>query len=247
MLDTKTSKTPNHPGYKKIFIKYEGIWDISYILYVRTKPTLDVYVYSENLDNTEYMERKGTLNQWHTKITPNYTTLVKRYKPIKIFGTTTVILQLTKNKYVSIGYNVVEFTLKNDTINSFYHPYRGLYKYPCAFGTNYVYFLMDNEPFIKVPIKYFEHLTQKQKKEDAFSYLYGHIGDEALRKYATKMKSVKVIHKRVFPKTIIPKDIKKAWALSERKRIQKEKQSRIARNRRKQAKEKKNTSNSKKP
>ena len=47
-----------------------------------------------------------------------------------------------------------------------------------------------------VPIEKFPELTKKVKDE-AYSYFYGHIGDEPLEKYSKKMLKIKVIHKRV--------------------------------------------------
>ena len=48
-----------------------------------------------------------------------------------------------------------------------------------------------------VPIDKFQKLT-KDIKNDVYTYYYGHKGNEALGKYAVKMKNIKIIQKRLW-------------------------------------------------
>lgn len=84
-----------------------------------------------------------------------------------------VLIQL-KNKFVFVGHIVYEF-VPLDTIKKFYS-YLGNsdVPYPVAIGSDYVYFMLDNE---FVPIDAFD-LTEKSafhNMEDVYGIFYGHV------------------------------------------------------------------------
>lgn len=172
---------------KKHYIEFGGVYDVPFIVYIiKEMDSIIVEVYKN--DGTD-IGVNTNLKEWRRQITPFYNILVAKYKPIKVFPVrSNILLQLSKYKYVFIGYNIKEFTIEQDTIKNFYAPVPGSYPFPYAFGENFVYFMIDGEPINKIPIEYFKDLSREEKKNNAFSYYYGSKGNEKLQKYAKKIK-----------------------------------------------------------
>jgi len=198
-------------GFTKHWIEWRGIYDSPYLVYLGKEPKLTAYIYKKSktlpltlidanlarfrntiLTLIEANLTRFRLTRFRNAILPYYDQFVIKYKPLKVYNKVNLLLQITKNKYVYIGNDIIEFTIKDDTIKQFYTPVTGSYPYPVAFGNNYVYFMA--EGFVdKVPIKYFDGLTKTEKANDAYQYYYGHEGNEPLKKYAKKVENQKKI------------------------------------------------------
>ncbi len=113
----------------------------------------------------------------------------------KMFDGNSILLQITKDKYVFIGLTIVEFKLvKGDTIANFYSVVGGNdVPYPVVIGTKNVYFMFD---FKYVPVDKFPSFT-KRDQLNAYLHFYGQskIG-KPLEKDAKKMVGVKILQKR---------------------------------------------------
>lgn len=189
-------------GYKTYFI-HEN-YDRPFLVYVKNNT---VHIYKIPTKKYYYREKDYSLDDSKNK--PFYIELVKIYKTKKMFigkspltpmtkfsgghGSTfngnTILLQIETNKYVYIGSNIYEFKT-NDIIEDYYSPIgNNDVPYPVALGTKNIYFMLDKT---YVPNNKFENLTNKDKI-DAYSYYYGHSGDEKLSKYSEKMKSIKIL------------------------------------------------------
>ena len=111
----------------------------------------------------------------------------------KKFDGNTILLHIDSNKYVYIGDNIFEFKI-DDIINEYYSPVgNNDVPYPIALGSNNIYFIIDktyvsNEKVINL---------DKKNKIDAYSYYYGHKGNEKLSNYSKKIKFIKIIQKRI--------------------------------------------------
>lgn len=103
------------------------------------------------------------------------------------------ILVKLKDKYVYIGDYIYEFQT-TDEIKYYYSPVGNSdVPYPVCIGTENIYFMLDRT---YVPIHHFKGLTKSQLI-DAYSFYYGHSGNQALSDYAKKIKQVKIIAKRL--------------------------------------------------
>lgn len=177
---------------KKHFIFFGGVYDVTYIVYVNGS---QVEIYQKNNKEFDFKFDKN-LKKWRKNITPFYDVLVAKYKVTKIFTNDGVILlQLSNNKYVYVGGALIEFTTDTDKISRFYAPIPGSYPSPVAFGEKYAYFMIDI-PITKVPIKYFENISKKERETNAYSYYYGINGvNIKLQQYSSKVKKQKRIRK----------------------------------------------------
>lgn len=119
----------------------------------------------------------------------NYTKLVKKYKPLKVFvgksnlnnmtrasgshGKNTIgnsiLLQLSKYKYVIIQDTIQEFKTPNDEITKFMSPIgNNDVPYPMGFGKNYVYNFVDEVSYIN-KTDFYKGLYGTKPKDD---YIY---------------------------------------------------------------------------
>ena len=146
----------------------------------------------------------------------HYTHLIKEYQVEKVFigkspknestiysggfgkkwDGNSVLLELPNNKYVFIGTEIYEFSTK-DKIISFISPVRNnLVPYPTALSQDNAFFMLDKN---YVPIEYINELKlNKTEMTDLYTHYYGHYTGKSLKKYAKKMKNVKIIQKRLW-------------------------------------------------
>ena len=150
----------------------------------------------ENVDNNKWM----------------YIQLISNYKPaITFLGTSsltemtefsgghgekfdgnTFLLYIDQNNYVFIGYEIYEFKA-DDIISEYYSPVgNNDVPYPVAIGEENVYFMLDRQ---YIPIDKFD-VFDIDVKLDAYSYFYGHSGNN-LGRYSQKMKSTNKIYPNV--------------------------------------------------
>ena len=129
-----------------------------------------------------------------------YNEIIKKYNVIKIiagkgigiftaseskkFDGNTVLLQLTKNKYVYIGDKIYEFIMLDEFKK--YHSLLGNsdVPYPVLIGTEYIYFMLDGLYVLKELVK-----TDNNDYENAYGIFY-----KELTKKCTKMKNIKIIN-----------------------------------------------------
>jgi len=144
----------------------------------------------------------------------DYTKLIKTFSNVKKifigkdtklgskFDGNSILLQLSKNKYVYIGSWIYEFVTKDDHIVAYYSQVGNSdVPYPVALGEKNVYFMLDPIHAISgrmmggglVPRSTFPPNTDW---EDAYMLFYGHRGLEPLGKYGKKFHKVKIIQKR---------------------------------------------------
>jgi hypothetical protein len=90
----------------------------------------------------------------------------------KYFDGNSILLNLSKNKYVYIGESIYSFETKNDKILEYHSPVGNSdVPYPVAVGEKYVYFLIKNCYLQKIE---FEDFPKKYRWDDhAYSKLYG--------------------------------------------------------------------------
>ena len=130
----------------------------------------------------------------------DYTKFVKEFKNVNkvfigksqksSFDSNTILLQISKNRYVYIGSIIYEFTADNDEIVE-YFSYVGNSNvpYPVALGNNYVYFMLD-----KVYID--RNLFPKDTNWiDAYTIFYSTFYHD--KSFNKGMKNVKIIHERI--------------------------------------------------
>lgn len=186
-------------GYKSYFTHDNG--GRPFLVYVSKK---DVQIYKE--DKKFY----STWSDWNTNDNNNkwiYIKLIKEYKPLEIFigksplnnmtkfsgghgkqfDGNSVLLKISKDRYVFIGNTIYEFSTDNDKILKYYSPVgNNDVPYPFAYGEKNVYFMLNNK---YIPYDNIKELENK-KETDGYNYYYG---DK--EKYAKKMKKVKYIHR----------------------------------------------------
>ena len=90
----------------------------------------------------------------------------------KYFDGNSILLHISKNKYIFIGWNIYSFETKNDKILEYHSPVGNSdVPYPVAVGEKYVYFLIEN---CYLPRTEFEDFPKKYSWHDhAYSKLYG--------------------------------------------------------------------------
>ena len=151
---------------------------------------------------------------WQSETGKEYTKLIKTFSKVKKifigkdrklgrkFDGNSVLLQLSKDKYVYIGSWIYEFVAKDDRIVAYYSQVGNSdVPYPVALGEKNVYFMLDPIHAISgrkmggglVPRSTFPPNTDW---EDAYMLFYGHRGLEPLGKYGKKFHKVKIIQKR---------------------------------------------------
>lgn len=181
---SKKFKKIEHPGFEKYFITPGNAYDVRYIVYIGYESKLTAYIYkSVDICMDEINGLKP--EEWYPKIVPYYTESVAKYEPINTHMDSTSLLQLTNDKYVLIDYNITEFTIKNDTICKLYCPTPGSHANPCAFGEKYIYHL-EEIPFTKIPLGYFDNLTDEQQSDIVHEYGLRKNHDK-IYKYATNI------------------------------------------------------------
>ena len=161
---------------------------------------------------------------WESETGKEYTKLIKTFSNVKKifigkdrklgknFDGNSILLQLSKNKYVYIGSWIYEFVTKDDSIVAYFSKVGNSdVPYPVALGEKNVYFMLEatNKPTYGrrkhvvgaaiVPRSVFPPNTDW---EDAYMLFYGHHKldadghPEPLKKYAKKFYKMKVIKKR---------------------------------------------------
>jgi len=166
---------------------------------------------------------------WEDETGKDYTKLIKTFSKVKKifigkdrklgrkFDGNSILLQLSKDKYVYIGSWIYEFIAKDDRIVAYYSQVGNSdVPYPVALGEKNVYFML--EPTTKptygktgrnvnhgvVPRSVF---PANVDWEDAYTLFYGNYGGgnvynpkerdrKSLRKYAKKFHKMKIIQKR---------------------------------------------------
>jgi hypothetical protein len=194
ILEKDNMYIKKHPTSKYYFTHNNG--DRKFLVYIGKE--VSIYRKSDKyeIDSTDY-SKNAKDNRWM------YIKLVARYNPLKVFlgkslktemtkisggygkefDGNTILINVTKNKYVFIGDIIYKFTT-TDNIEELISPIgNNLVSYPVAFGENNIYFLLDNTYIPKNKI----HKYNKKFKEDAYAYYYGHIGDELIKKHERKM------------------------------------------------------------
>lgn len=201
---TKDAVKAKHPNSKTYFIHDNG--GRPFLVYI-SKNEVNIYMQP---DKKYFVAEKDQYNKW------TYCKKVATYKkPIKVFigkspktemtkfsggigkkfDGNSILLQIAKDRYVSIGWFIYEFSTKNDRIKEYISPVGNSdVPYPVAISDKNVYFMLD---LTYVPIDKFSKFT-KDVKNDAYSYYYGHEGDEALSKYAKPMLKTKMVQKRLW-------------------------------------------------
>jgi hypothetical protein len=86
----------------------------------------------------------------------------------------TILLQISKNKYVIIDSGVHEFTTKDEIIKFFAQIGRNDVPYPIALSKEYVYFMLD---MVYIPRELFPKMKEGEF-EDAYGYYHGNKDDE---------------------------------------------------------------------
>lgn len=197
-------------GFKKYFTHDNG--GRPFLVYVN-KNKKEVQIYKQ-LEKDYYIpwsdwEDNDNKNAWM------YIQLVAKYKSSEIFigksplnkmtefsgghgerfDGNSILLKIGKDRYVHIGSHIYEFSTPNDKIVKYYSPVgNNDVPYPFAYGEKNVYFMLD-EKYVSYDKASF---LANKKETDAYTYYYGHSGDVKVEKYAKKMKSVKIIQKRLW-------------------------------------------------
>jgi hypothetical protein len=140
-------------------------------------------------------------------------TLVKTYKPIKIFvGHSTgrmsmsdhtpaqarefegnsILLQLSPRKFAYVGHEIYEFVTTDEPVAYFSLVGNNDVPYPVLLGTKEVYMMLDHKHVRR------EDFPEKFTDwEDAYATYYGHVGDKhGLEAIALPMRNFKLIQKR---------------------------------------------------
>lgn len=140
----------NLTGYKKYYTHYNGgrpflvkIKNNNVIVY---KLNYDkVYNYKNNDDNVfdkfkTFNAKKIFIGKDEGKSTYSDLSGMSKIDAIKFSTGNSILLHLSKNKYVFIGHDLIEFTTNNDIIKNFYSIIgRNDVPYPFAIGDKYIY------------------------------------------------------------------------------------------------------------
>jgi len=167
-------------GYKKYKTHSNG--RRPYLCYVKKN---EIFIYKINKNNKIKRQNTGGIypEDWI------YTILVKHYKTKKIFiGNdsgkyspikldvsysigNTILLQLTKNRYIYIEGYIYEFSTNDEIVKYFSLIGNNDIPYPIALGKENVYFMLHNRYF---PKKYFSKKMKDAEFEDAYELFYNH-------------------------------------------------------------------------
>ena len=170
------------------------------------------------LGNKVSVYEQPNWKDWESETGKEYTKLIKTFPNVKKiyigkdrklgkkFDGNTILLQLSKDKYVYIGDWIYEFVAKDDRIVAYYSQVGNSdVPYPVALGEKNAYFMLEpttrpthgknrrNVGHGVVPRSVFPPNTDW---EDAYMLFYGHEGIEPLKKYAKKFHKMKIIKKR---------------------------------------------------
>ena len=152
-----------------------------------------VYKQEFNEDIEEYTLGKKLLEIPYKKIFVGDNTLEQEgYAPKGEGKGNSILLQLTKNKYMFIGWKIETFTVPDgDEIQNYYSPIgNNDVPYPYAVGKKYTYLMIENA---YLPNELLE-------MHDVYAHYYGHLssqGATSIKKDAKSMK-MKTIVKRTF-------------------------------------------------
>jgi len=167
----------------------------------------DKIYYTENNDsrpfkvianNTGIHIYKGINNENYEQIYDKLTMNIKSFQgywdgfdstPNKKTGNS-LLVKITDHKYIFIGGNIFQFTT-NDKILDYVSPLGpNDVSYPVAFGTEYVYFMVNNKMIknndLETPITI-------ANAEDIYFEFYGHIGSKKGTHHKYAMKNVKIL------------------------------------------------------
>ena len=197
----------NKTGFLKYFTHDNG--GRPFLVYVGKK---EVHIYKENRKDfytlLSDLKKEDKKNMWV------YIKLIKKYKPLQVFigkspknemtkfsggygkqfDGNSILLKISKNRYVFIGSEVYEFSTGDDTIIKYYSPVGNSdVPYPFAYGDKNIYFMFDKKTvsYKNAPV------LNNMNKTDAYVYYYEHFRYTKIKKYFKKMKSVKIIQKRI--------------------------------------------------
>jgi len=194
ILTKQNAPIIKHNGYKKYFI--HDNMERPFLVYTNSK---DIYIYQ--IDK-KYEIREEDINKPWT-----YTKLVKKYKNTvdiyigksqknlktiysgghgKKFDGNTLLVQLSKTKYVYIGATIYEFTMKDSVVKYFSPIGNSDVPYPIILGTNNVYFMLEKSYIAR---KYFPVKMSNVEWSEAYDYYYGHDGKKSLENKAIKIKT----------------------------------------------------------
>ena len=154
---------------------------------------VDVYQQKYNRDDNEFEIEKKLFTIAYKKIFIGDNTLEQEgYAPKGEYKGNSILLQLTKNKYMSIGWKIETFTVPDgDEILRYYSPIGNSdVPYPYAIGKKYTYLMIEN---VYLPNEVLE-------MHDVYAHYYGHLssqGATSIKKDAKSMK-MKIVVKRVF-------------------------------------------------
>ena len=199
-LTKKNAKKITHKHYRKYFIHDNGTRP--FLVYVKGT---QIYIYKIRedvyLDEEKFMKHKD--RSWA------YTKLVKHYNAKKVwigkspenpmtrysgafgpkFDGNSILLQISKNKYVWIGRTIHQFTM-NDEVEIFYSPLgNSNVHYPVIIGTKNIYFI---DIFFYVDRKHLPDNLTDEQWTDLYTIYY-----DQLESHSKAIKSVKIIHNSI--------------------------------------------------
>jgi len=197
-----------HTGYKKYMIHDNG--SRPFLVYTNS---INIYIYKvdENhvIDEDDFDYKNELTNGWM------YTKLIKEYKNVKNvyigksilnkatkysgghgkkFDGNSILVQLSNDKYLSIGWTIQEFKLDDEIVKYYSTVGNNDVPYPIILGKKNVYFMLD---YTYVDRKLFPDNMTDTDWSDCYSYYYGHVGDTVFEKYAKPIKNIKLIHNRL--------------------------------------------------
>jgi hypothetical protein len=176
-----------HKGYKQYFIHFNG--GRPFLVCIKNN-NVKIYILNEIASNLNITKN----------INIHYNVLIKSLKVKKIFigisqkriyDGNTILLYLGNNKYIYVGDIIYEFTTKDKIIKYYSELGNSDVPYPIAISNDNVYFMHDRVYVSKT------YINKKSNKDlmDAYTQFYS---DKLLRQNATKMKYIKIIHRRSF-------------------------------------------------
>lgn len=186
-----------HDNYNRLFLVYVK----NKIIHIYKRPSNKYYISKNDLsliDNKNkcfYIELVNTYKCKKIFVgqSPKCDTTLFSKGYGKKFDGNSILLHIDSNKYVYIGDSIFEFKI-DDIINEYYSPVgNNDVPYPIALGSNNIYFIIDKTYVSNEKIRNLD----KKNKIDAYSYYYGHKGNEKLSNYSKKIKFIKIIQKRI--------------------------------------------------
>jgi hypothetical protein len=188
-------------NYKSYFI--HNNYDKPFLVYIN-KNNIFIYKKSKNIDSANY-DINSNKNKWmYIDLVKKYNSVTKIFIGKSILNRTTkfskgygpsfdgnsILVQLSKNRYLYIGSEIYEFILTNDTVIYYFSSVgNNDLPYPVIIGNNNIYFMLDKTLIAKNKLP----LLTNTELSNVYSYYYGQKGNEVLADYATNIKSVKII------------------------------------------------------